>query len=65
MPQVVNPVWFELNRRKHTATEMAYSWELKFGNTKYLHFSVTDGTALYELVYNGLNYIWWLQQIES
>jgi hypothetical protein len=44
----LKPVWFEWQRRKHTILETTYFWKERVGNTLLLHFSVTDGEAMYE-----------------
>jgi len=41
-------------------------WRDKIGETHFLHYTVTDGDALYELVFSPLDQIWTLnaQQTE-
>jgi hypothetical protein len=58
--KAVQPVWFELDRRKHTLQEPTYSWQDRVGETTLLHFTVSDGEALYEIVYNPADQIWTL-----
>jgi hypothetical protein len=60
----LKPVWFEWRRRKHTIQETTYTWKVTVGNTLMVHFSVTDGEALYELVYNTAEQSWVLNGIE-
>lgn len=52
------PVWFELNRQQHTVAETTYHWKDCIGTTPLLHYAVTDGEALYELVFNPLDQSW-------
>ena len=54
------PVWFERNRRQHKVVETTYSWSDRIGDTPLQHFAVTDGEALYELIYNPLDGSWTL-----
>ena len=62
----IRPVWFELNRKQHKVVETTYHWRDKIGEVYYLHYTVTDGDVLYELIFNPLDQIWTLiaQQTE-
>lgn len=55
---MVRPVWFELNLRKHEVRETTYRWESRLGNAPLLHYAVSDGEAMYELVYNTKSQSW-------
>ena len=55
-------VWFERNRRQHKVVETTYRWSDRVGETLRHHFAVTDGEALYELVYTPLDGIWTLRE---
>jgi hypothetical protein len=61
----INPVWFDMNRTKHTIREITNSWKEKKGATVFMHFHVTDETALYELIYNMADASWKLEQLEA
>lgn len=52
------PVWFELNRRQHKVTETTYFWKDRIGDTTRLHFAVSDGEALYELIFDPSEQSW-------
>lgn len=54
----VTPKWFELNRRKHEVTDVTYHWQDRVGDRQLLHYAVTDGEALYELVYDPAKQSW-------
>jgi len=54
----VKPVWFELNHRKHEVRETTYHWKSSSGNISLMHYAVTDGEALYELIYNSSDNTW-------
>lgn len=56
----VKPVWFELDRRKHEVREITYHWQDKVGTTLLIHYAVTDGVNLYELVFNPSDQSWYL-----
>ena len=57
----IRPVWFERNRRQHKVLETTYSWRDQVGETTLLHFTVSDGEALFELVYNPHDGNWTLK----
>jgi hypothetical protein len=63
--QRLKPVWFDWRRRQHRVLETTYSWREQVGETVFLHFSVTDGGALYELVYNTAEQSWRLEGVEA
>jgi len=54
----IRPVWFELNRRQYRVLETTYHWRNKIGEAHFLHYTVTDGEGLYELVFNPLDQTW-------
>lgn len=61
----MQPVWFEWRRRKHTITQTTYSWSDRVGDDIRLHFSVTDGEALFELVYSTASQNWTLLNLQA
>lgn len=52
------PVWFELDHRQHRITESTYHWQDRVGERQLLHYAVTDGEALYELVFDPADQSW-------
>ena len=62
--RLIKPVWFDWHNRKHTILETTYHWKEHVGSATLMHFSVTDGEALYDLVYNTLDQSWLLNGIE-
>ncbi len=60
----LRPVKFSWRSRDFTIEEITYSWETREGAMKIAHFSVTDGTGLYELAYNQSTMQWTLENIE-
>jgi hypothetical protein len=62
---LVRPVWFELNLRKHEVRETTYRWESYLGNAPLLHYAVSDGETLYELVYNTKDQNWSIDSREA
>ncbi|MFZ3209445.1 MAG: hypothetical protein WA140_11545 [Geobacteraceae bacterium] len=61
----LRPIWFDWKRQKHEVKEVTCHWQHRTGNDLILHYSVTDGTALYELVYNSTRQIWVLESIDA
>jgi hypothetical protein len=61
----IKPVWFEWRRQKHTVKELSYFWKDHVGDETRLHFAVTDGINLFELVYNAFDQSWNLEGIEG
>ena len=61
----VLPVWFELNRRKHTLQKPTYIWQDCVGEETWLHFAVSDGEALYEIVYKPADQSWTLHEQQA
>lgn len=61
----VTPKWFELGRRKHEVIETTYFWKDRVGEVPRMHYAVSDGEALYELVYNTCDQTWSLNALRS
>jgi hypothetical protein len=60
----IQPVWFEWQRRKHTVIDTTSRFDGKRGESRLLHFTVTDEGGLYELTYNTADQTWLLRGIE-
>lgn len=60
----LKPVKFSWRARDFSIKEVTYSWETREGAASIAHFSVTDGTSLYELAYNQSAMSWTLENIE-
>ena len=61
----IHPVWFDWRFRKHPVREVTYHWRHRAGEDLILHYSVTDGTTLYELVYNASQQLWLLESVDT
>ncbi|BDV43005.1 hypothetical protein GURASL_19280 [Geotalea uraniireducens] len=61
----IRPVWFDWRRRKHAVEQVTYHWRHLAGNALLLHFTVTDGSALYELIYNATDQLWTLETVDG
>jgi hypothetical protein len=62
--RAIRPVWFDWQRRKYSVTEITYRWQELSGETKTLHFTVSDGQDLFELIYDTDRQIWILAGVE-
>lgn len=62
--RAIRPVWFDWQRKKYSVTEITYRWQEISGETKMLHFAVSDGQDLFELTYNTDQQTWRLAGIE-
>ncbi len=62
---LIRPVWFDWRKKKHTVKEVTYRWRHAQGEALHLHFAVTDGGALYELVFNAGDQTWKLETLEA
>ena len=63
--RTLQPVWFSRDGRQVRIREIAYTWKTHEGRAAVLHFSVTDGQALYEICYNLETMAWRLEQAEE
>jgi hypothetical protein len=54
----VKPIWFTWNGREIRIRTIAFTWKTREGSASILHFSVTDGQSLYEIVYNAQTFQW-------
>jgi hypothetical protein len=61
----MKPVWFDWRRRKHTIEKVTYAWQERRGAATLLHFAVTDGGGLYELVYDSVARTWSLATLDA
>lgn len=61
----IKPVWFDLHRRQHRVQQVTNVWQEYCGQKPLIYFHVSDGGALYELVYSPLDRSWRLEQFEA
>jgi hypothetical protein len=60
----VKPAKFKWNGRTYPVKEITYTWSDREGEVSLVHFSVTDGATLFELVYNTATMKWSLARTE-
>ena len=61
----VRPVWFEWRSKKHAVTEASYFWKDYYGEAARLHFAVSDGSNLFELMFDTSDQNWTLEGVEE
>lgn len=60
----IRPIKFKWSGKLITVQEVTYTWRSREGQASVHHFSVTDGTSLYELSFHTQSLIWKLENIE-
>jgi len=61
----IRPVWFDWCRKQHRVVTITYCWQEKCGTATALHFAVSDGQDLFELVYDTARHNWILAGVEA
>ncbi len=63
--EAMRPVKFRWRGRLYPVEEITFRWQTNDGRSTLLHFSVSDGRALYELTCNKDSLKWHLGSIEA
>jgi len=61
----IRPIKFKWSGRLITVQEITYTWRSREGQASVHHFSVTDGTSLYELSFHTQSLVWRLENLEA
>jgi hypothetical protein len=61
----IRPIKFKWSGRLIPVKEVTYTWKSREGKANIHHFSVTDGTSLYELSFDSQSLIWRLENLEA
>ncbi|MBF0318889.1 MAG: hypothetical protein HQL01_03665 [Nitrospirae bacterium] len=61
----LRPVKFMWSERVVQVKDVTYRWTEMEGQAKVYHFSVTDGSTLYELSFNASAIGWKLERVET
>ena len=61
----LKPLRFNWSDRQVDIKEITYEWVTFTGKSKLLHFSVTDGSTLYELSFDSNSILWKLEGVET
>lgn len=59
----VKPKYFFWKNQKYNVKKITYLWSSYEGETKFLHFTVYDGTNIFELKLNMKTFEWYLHRI--
>jgi len=59
----IKPKWFTWVNKKFEIKKVAMVWKSYDGSARIMHFSVTDGSSLYEISFNNRTYEWRLEKI--
>lgn len=60
----MKPAKFKWKGRVYPVKEITYTWKSKEGAVTFIHFSVSDGSSMYELSYNKSTMGWLLESVE-
>jgi hypothetical protein len=61
----IRPVWFLWKGRQIRIRETTFTWKTWQGSAPVLHFSVTDGESLYEIIYHTQTFQWMVENAEE
>ena len=61
----LKPLRFTWSKKQIHIKEVTYEWASSEGESRLLHFSVTDGNTLYELSFNTNSILWMLEGVET
>lgn len=64
-PYKMRPVRFKWAGQLHDISDVTYIWTTVEGAEKLYHFSVTDGSTLYEICFNSSTLRWHLRGVEA
>lgn len=61
----IRPLRFRWKGRTYHVREITYRWKTVEGEASLIHFSVSDGSGLYELTYNQKSLEWRIEGVEA
>ena len=65
LPYRIKPLSFTWSGRTIEIKEVTYAWKTKEGQKDLHHFSVTDGSTLFELTFDAGSLLWKIESIET
>ena len=65
MPYRIKPISFTWSGRTIEIKEVTYAWKTKEGQKDLHHFSVTDGSTLFELKFDAVSLRWKIEALET
>jgi hypothetical protein len=63
MPHRIKPISFTWSGRTIEVKEVTYTWKTKEGQNVLHHFSVTDGSTLFELTFDSVSLLWKIDSV--
>jgi hypothetical protein len=64
LPYKIRPLRFKWSGKLFEVKDITYIWQTKEGQTKFYHFSVSDGKTLYELSFDTTSLLWRIEKLE-
>ena len=64
LPYKIRPLRFKWSGKLFEVKDITYIWQTKEGQTKFYHFSVSDGKTLYELSFDTTLLLWRIEKLE-
>jgi len=64
LPYKIRPLRFKWSGKLFEVKDITYIWQTKEGQTKFYHFSVSDGKTLYELSFDTTSLLWRIENLE-
>ena len=61
----LRPLMFRWSGREVKIKDITYEWTTSMGKSRLIHFSVTDGSTLYELCFDSASITWSIENIET
>jgi len=62
-PYSIKPISFTWSGRTIEVQEVTYYWKTKEGQKDLHHFSVTDGSTLFELTFDSVSLLWKIDSV--
>lgn len=64
-PYRIKPVSFTWSGRTVRVQEITYTWKTREGQKDLHHFSLTDGSTLFELSFDASSLLWRIESTET
>ena len=64
-PCRIKPLSFTWSGRTIAVKEVTYTWKTREGQRDLHHFSLTDGSTLFELSFDAVSLLWRVESIET
>jgi len=65
LPYKIKPLKFKWSGKLFEVKDITYTWQTKEGQNNIYHFSVTDGSTLYELSFDTHSLLWKIENLEA